>query len=250
MYYISSSGTGQSLSAGEVGLLRLLLFAAEQVGVAEALGYIEEHLTSDEYDRAEAFLAWCQETETTFGRNIEEVWGRWKESQSIPPDRPRRSYISPGQLAEAMGFPVRFGLEGAHHHSIDRPDEPDRGASPEQCLDVALLLRDALEATVEWIKESFPREKDQPPGLVVAAEATLRAASHLLPALKPLGMDVRLLHREAGWLEFHNVTEVHFGYRPGHVAFESDVHGTGATYEVADTAEFKVALAQRLADEF
>jgi hypothetical protein len=250
MYYISSSGTGQSLSAGEAGLLRLLLFAAEQVGLANALGYVGEQLTSDEYDQAEAFLAWCQETGTTFGWNIDEVWMRWKESQSIPPDRPRRSYVSPGQLAEAMGFPARFGQDGARHHSIDQPDEPDRGASPEQCHDFALLLHDALQDTVEWIKESCPREKDQPPGLVVAAEATLQAASHLLAAQKPLGMDVRLLHREAGWLEFHNVTEVHFGYRPGHVAFESDVHGTGATYEVADTAEFKVALAQRLADEF
>ena len=249
MYYISSSGTEQSLSADDAGLLRLLLFGAKQVGLANALGYVEEHLTSDEVHQAEAFLAWCRETETTFGWNIEEVWMRWKESQSIPPDRPRRSYVSPGQLAEAMGFPAQFGQGGARHH-IDEPDELDHAASPEPCLDVALLLRDALQDAVEWIKESFPREKDQPPGLVAAAEATLQAASRLLPALKPLGMDVRLLHREAGWLEFHNVTEVHFGYRPGHAAFESDVHGTGATYEVADTAEFKVSLAQRLADEF
>jgi hypothetical protein len=42
----------------------------------------------------------------------------------------------------------------------------------------------------------------------------------------------------------------HFGYRPGHVALESDVHGTGATHEVADITEFKVLSAQRLADEF
>lgn len=249
MYCIPSSGTRQSHTAEEAGLLRLLLFAAEQVGVAEALGYIEEHLTSDEYDRAEAFLAWCQETGTTFGWNINEVWMRWKQSQGAAIGNQRHPHISPEQLAEAMGFPARVA-QGAGRRNTDQPDELDSAASSEQCHDVALLLRDALQDTVEWIKESFPREKGQPPGLVVAAEATLQAASHLLAAQKPLGMDVRLLHRKAGWMDLHNITEVHFGYRPGHVAFESDVHGTGATYEVADTAEFKVALAQRLADEF
>jgi hypothetical protein len=249
MYYISSSGTGQSLSAGEAGLLRLLLFAAEQVGLANALGYVGEQLTSDEYDQAEAFLAWCQETGTTFGWNIDEVWMRWKQSQGAVIGNQRHPHISPEQLAEAMGFPARVA-QGAGRRNTDQPDDLDSAASPEQCHDFALLLRDALQDTVEWIEESFPREKDQPPGLVAAAEATLQAASHLLPALKPLGMDVSLLHREAGWLEFHNVTEVHFGYRPGHVALESDVHGTGATHEVADITEFKVLSAQRLADEF
>ena len=36
-----------------------------------------------------------------------------------------------------------------------------------------------------------------------------------------------------------NVTEIHMGYRPGRIAFESDIHGTGHTYNVADIAEYE-----------
>lgn len=37
-----------------------------------------------------------------------------------------------------------------------------------------------------------------------------------------------------------NVTEIHMGYRPGRIAFESDVHGTGNTYDTDDIAEYEV----------
>jgi len=48
----------------------------------------------------------------------------------------------------------------------------------------------------------------------------------------------------------HNVTEIHFGYRDGMVAFESDIHGTGITYRVADIDQFEVRPAKRIYSEF
>ena len=30
----------------------------------------------------------------------------------------------------------------------------------------------------------------------------------------------------------HNVTEIHEGYRPGKVAFESDIHSSGLTHDI------------------
>lgn len=53
-----------------------------------------------------------------------------------------------------------------------------------------------------------------------------------------------------------NVTEIHLGYnadRAGHVqrvAFESDLHGTGVTYEVSDIAEFVTVPETELQEAF
>jgi hypothetical protein len=60
---------------------------------------------------------------------------------------------------------------------------------------------------------------------------------------------------------FNNVTEVHYAYpRMGgdprkRVAFESDVHGTGATYavdggDILEVIEFEVRTATTKAEEF
>jgi len=65
-----------------------------------------------------------------------------------------------------------------------------------------------------------------------------------------LGMRVRVRFRDDsihnGAIEtFRNVTEVHYLYPlvlrgERRVAFESDVHGTGSTYAVADIAEIEI----------
>ena len=59
---------------------------------------------------------------------------------------------------------------------------------------------------------------------------------------------------------FHNVTEIHYGYTDGgprrfRVAFESSIHGTGATYSVVPgtpfcVAEFEVTPAKEIAWQF
>ena len=44
----------------------------------------------------------------------------------------------------------------------------------------------------------------------------------------------------------HNVTEIHYGYsssfKQKRIAFESDIHGTGCTYNVCDIDEFETEL--------
>lgn len=54
----------------------------------------------------------------------------------------------------------------------------------------------------------------------------------------------------------HNVTEIHFNYDNGghkytnRVAFESNIHGTGNTYDISDILEFESILATELHKEF
>lgn len=51
---------------------------------------------------------------------------------------------------------------------------------------------------------------------------------------------------------FRNVTEVHYCYPPfrDSVAFESSIHGTGATHCIVDVAEFKVVPETERANNF
>jgi len=49
-----------------------------------------------------------------------------------------------------------------------------------------------------------------------------------------------------------NVTEIHYRYPSSHerVAFESDIHGTGTTYDIEDVAEFEMFPEAEVADSF
>lgn len=55
---------------------------------------------------------------------------------------------------------------------------------------------------------------------------------------------------------FHNVTEIHYCYPSPlkelgmQIAFESDIHGTGCTRQVAHVAEFEAAIAPRKHKDF
>lgn len=55
---------------------------------------------------------------------------------------------------------------------------------------------------------------------------------------------------------YRNVTEIHWRYSsilhtPGtRVAFESDIHSTGVTYEVSDIAEFEAVIETEEAEYF
>ena len=53
---------------------------------------------------------------------------------------------------------------------------------------------------------------------------------------------------------YRNVTEVHWNYRPDlsfqRVAFESDVHGTGVTWQCNRIAEFEVVPETEIAETF
>ena len=39
---------------------------------------------------------------------------------------------------------------------------------------------------------------------------------------------------------YHGITEVHYQYRPGMVAFESDIYRTGHTHQLEDIAEIEI----------
>ena len=51
-----------------------------------------------------------------------------------------------------------------------------------------------------------------------------------------------------------NVTEIHYGYpsvqKRKRIAFESDIHGTGCTYEVNDINEFEATPETEKAENF
>lgn len=49
---------------------------------------------------------------------------------------------------------------------------------------------------------------------------------------------------------YRNVTEIHWNYREGMVAFESDIHGTGITYDTKDIAEFEATVETDVAGAF
>ena len=69
-----------------------------------------------------------------------------------------------------------------------------------------------------------------------------------------LGMRVTIRYSDSGNTgTLNNVTEVHYGYeswREGNIAFESDIHGTGITYNISDIAEFECVPATEIEDEF
>lgn len=47
-----------------------------------------------------------------------------------------------------------------------------------------------------------------------------------------------------------NVTEVHYEYREGMTAFESDIHGTGTTWPTDYIAEFEVTPETEIQEAF
>ena len=67
------------------------------------------------------------------------------------------------------------------------------------------------------------------------------------------GFKVRVyftLQSTVGMLVYHNVTEIHYNCRPGMVAFESDIHGTGIIWPTRDIAEFEATLETKKAAAF
>lgn len=46
------------------------------------------------------------------------------------------------------------------------------------------------------------------------------------------GFNVRLVFSDGHMDELPNITEIHYQYRPGRVAFESDIDHTGYTYDL------------------
>jgi hypothetical protein len=46
------------------------------------LSHIEESLTGDEYEELTQFLNWLTANKLTFGHNVEEVFAKWKASQT------------------------------------------------------------------------------------------------------------------------------------------------------------------------
>lgn len=61
-------------------LQAMLIHGVSQSGTTnpkETMIYIQQVLTSQEYDDGYAFLKWCQVTGTTFGWNLPDVWKKW-----------------------------------------------------------------------------------------------------------------------------------------------------------------------------
>ena len=62
-------------------LMHLIRTAVKQSGSfdpLEALPYIEEDMTEEQYHDADDFLTWCHDNGNKFGHNIHEVYGRFK----------------------------------------------------------------------------------------------------------------------------------------------------------------------------
>lgn len=69
------------------------------------------------------------------------------------------------------------------------------------------------------------------------------------------GMNVIITHKQFGTITLDNVTEIHYiynhiGTEAPRIAFESDIHGTGNTYEVADLLEFEAKTTDVEAEHF
>lgn len=73
-----------------------------------------------------------------------------------------------------------------------------------------------------------------------------------LPRATEWGMAVRVRFATFPERLYRNVTEIHYRYPPHgtRVAFESDVHGTGATWELSEALEFEVRQETEEAAEF
>lgn len=67
--------------------------------------------------------------------------------------------------------------------------------------------------------------------------------------LKDPGMNVELTYTNGKKEIFHNITEVHWLYRNGMVALETDVHGTGFTKFVNTLAKIDITEATEVAEE-
>jgi len=69
------------------------------------------------------------------------------------------------------------------------------------------------------------------------------------------GIKVRVVLKDPELPEtiIRNVTEIHYGYDsplPNRIAFESDIHHTGCTYDFDEIKEFETSLEEEKAKEF
>jgi hypothetical protein len=68
------------------------------------------------------------------------------------------------------------------------------------------------------------------------------------------GMLVKITGLDGGVTEYHNVTQVHFGYASpfGHnqIAFESDIHCTGTTNNIGNITELEIVPEEKKASKF
>jgi len=49
----------------------------------------------------------------------------------------------------------------------------------------------------------------------------------------------------------HNATEIHYGFADlNRIAFESDIHDTGSTYDVIWIKEFEAKISSKTSEEF
>ena len=64
-----------------------------------------------------------------------------------------------------------------------------------------------------------------------------------------------VMNGKAHKVEYRNVTEIHYNFTEGEhvskrVAFESDIHGTGITWDITAVQEFTFTLETVKADSF
>ena len=72
--------------------------------------------------------------------------------------------------------------------------------------------------------------------------------------MKNLGCKVEVTFKDGEKETFRNITEIHFGYKSvlgtRRIAIESDIHGSGATYDMDKIKEFEIELENREAKIF
>lgn len=67
-----------------------------------------------------------------------------------------------------------------------------------------------------------------------------------------LGFDVLVHFTNGSTKNFRNVTEIHYAHAPEHksVAFESDIHGTGTNWPIAEIKEFEALPSVERAQDY
>ena len=66
---------------------------------------------------------------------------------------------------------------------------------------------------------------------------------------KNLGFDVEISFNEGNKFVLHNITEIHYNFRGStYVAFESEIHETGYTFQIGKIKEFESKLSIEIAE--
>lgn len=60
--------------------------------------------------------------------------------------------------------------------------------------------------------------------------------------IKPASFNVVMRHGIFGNVDLDGITEIHMGYSDGKIAFESDIHSTGNTYDTKNILEFEAKV--------